>query len=98
MVLREARVSAQQSQLRHLLGLLTFLLHSTFSYCQSNACHPCCARCASRHEEVQGDYSELLASSAFCLMLPGDGWSARMEDAMLHGQVCRPWLVLPVSG
>ncbi|KAL4425253.1 hypothetical protein ABPG75_009269 [Micractinium tetrahymenae] len=34
---------------------------------------------------VQGDYSELLASSTFCLVLPGDGWSARMDDATLHG-------------
>lgn len=36
-------------------------------------------------EDVSGDYSELLSSSLFCLVIPGDGWSARMEDAMLHG-------------
>ena len=36
---------------------------------------------------VQGDYSELLASSIFCLVLQGDGWTARMEDAVLHGWV-----------
>lgn len=30
-------------------------------------------------------YSEALASSKFCFVLPGDGWSARLEDAVLHG-------------
>jgi hypothetical protein len=35
--------------------------------------------------DVSGDYSEMLSSSVFCLVVPGDGWSARMEDAMLHG-------------
>lgn len=30
-------------------------------------------------------YSELLASSTFCGVLPGWGWSGRMEDAVLHG-------------
>ncbi len=38
-----------------------------------------------RHEDIQGDYSELMSSSVFCLVLPGDGWSARMDDATLHG-------------
>ena len=32
-----------------------------------------------------------LASSLFCGVLPGDGFSARMEDAMLHG--CIPVIV-----
>ena len=32
-------------------------------------------------------YSALLASSTFCFALPGDGWSARLEDAVLHGWV-----------
>lgn len=30
-------------------------------------------------------YSAALASSKFCFVLPGDGWSARLEDAVLHG-------------
>jgi hypothetical protein len=42
-----------------------------------------------RHDVVEGDYSDLLSSSIFCLVLPGDGWSARMDDAMLHGWVTR---------
>jgi hypothetical protein len=37
------------------------------------------------YDEIQGDYSTLLASSAFCLVVPGHGWSARMDDATLHG-------------
>ena len=36
-------------------------------------------------EAAEGDYSELLASSVFCLVLQGDGWTARFEDAVLHG-------------
>ncbi|KAL4426069.1 hypothetical protein ABPG77_007865 [Micractinium sp. CCAP 211/92] len=43
-------------------------------------------------EAIPGDYSELLASSIFCLYLPGDGWSARMEDATLHG--CIPAIIV----
>ncbi|PSC76549.1 exostosin-like glycosyltransferase [Micractinium conductrix] len=43
-------------------------------------------------EDVEGDYSELLASSVFCLVMPGDGWSARMDDAMLHG--CLPVIIM----
>ena len=31
------------------------------------------------------DYSAALASSVFCGVLPGWGWSGRMEDAVLHG-------------
>eukprot|EP00798_Chlamydomonas_sp_ICE-L_P015005 gene15005-21073_t len=35
--------------------------------------------------EVPGDYSSLIARSKFCLVPPGDGWSPRAEDAILHG-------------
>lgn len=42
-------------------------------------------------EEVAGDYSRGLASSKFCLVAPGDGWSGRAEDAILHG--CIPVIV-----
>ena len=41
---------------------------------------------------IEGDYSELLAASVFCLVLPGDGWTARMEDATLHG--CIPVIIM----
>ncbi|KIZ02089.1 exostosin-like glycosyltransferase [Monoraphidium neglectum] len=37
------------------------------------------------YDEITGDYSELLARSVFCLVAAGDGWSARFDDAMLHG-------------
>ncbi len=37
-------------------------------------------------ETVVGDYSQLLARSKFCLVTMGDGWSARSEDAILHGE------------
>ncbi len=30
-------------------------------------------------------YSEALARSKFCLVAPGDGWSARAEDSITHG-------------
>lgn len=30
-------------------------------------------------------YTELLASSLFCLVLQGDGWTSRFEDAITHG-------------
>ncbi len=30
-------------------------------------------------------YSELLASSVFCVVLQGDGWSSRFEDGISHG-------------
>ncbi|KAL4443960.1 hypothetical protein ABPG75_011697 [Micractinium tetrahymenae] len=42
--------------------------------------------------EVPGRYSQLLASSTFCLVLPGDGWTARIEDATLHG--CIPVIIM----
>ena len=41
---------------------------------------------------MEGDYSELLSSSIFCLVIPGDGWSARMDDATLHG--CIPVIIM----
>ena len=56
-------------------------------------CPPSAAAClCCRYEGIEGDYSELLASSIFCLVLPGDGWSARMDDAMLHG--CIPVIIM----
>ncbi|KXZ54467.1 hypothetical protein GPECTOR_4g532 [Gonium pectorale] len=42
--------------------------------------------------DVPGSYSEHLASAKFCVVAPGDGWSARLEDAMLHG--CVPVVVM----
>ncbi|MCO5614912.1 hypothetical protein L7F22_069197 [Adiantum nelumboides] len=36
-------------------------------------------------------YSEELASSKFCGVFPGDGWSGRMEDSILHG--CIPVII-----
>ncbi|EFJ41258.1 hypothetical protein VOLCADRAFT_119761, partial [Volvox carteri f. nagariensis] len=42
--------------------------------------------------EVRGEYSDLLSRSQFCLVAAGDGWSARLEDAVLHG--CIPVIVI----
>ncbi|GLI60030.1 hypothetical protein VaNZ11_002095 [Volvox africanus] len=42
--------------------------------------------------DIPGDYSEHLASSKFCLVVPGDGWSPRLEDAVLHG--CIPVVIM----
>lgn len=42
--------------------------------------------------DIQGDYSELLSRSKYCLVAPGDGWSARAEDAILHG--CVPVVIM----
>lgn len=36
-------------------------------------------------------YSYALASSKFCFVLPGDGWSGRFEDSMMHG--CIPVII-----
>ncbi|GBF96649.1 exostosin-like glycosyltransferase [Raphidocelis subcapitata] len=44
------------------------------------------------YDELPGDYSELLSRSVFCLVAAGDGWSARFDDAMLHG--CIPVIVI----
>ncbi|GLC34055.1 hypothetical protein PLESTB_000832400 [Pleodorina starrii] len=41
---------------------------------------------------IPGSYSEHLARSKFCLVAPGDGWSARAEDAVLHG--CVPLVIM----
>ncbi|GFR40871.1 hypothetical protein Agub_g1522 [Astrephomene gubernaculifera] len=41
--------------------------------------------------DVQGDYSDMLSRSTFCLVAAGDGWSARLEDAVLHG--CIPVII-----
>lgn len=37
------------------------------------------------------NYYEDLARSVFCGVLPGDGWSGRMEDSILHG--CIPVII-----
>ncbi|GBF90972.1 exostosin-like glycosyltransferase [Raphidocelis subcapitata] len=44
------------------------------------------------YDEIEGDYGQLLARSVFCLVAAGDGWSARFDDAMLHG--CIPVIVI----
>lgn len=38
-----------------------------------------------------GNYHEELASSVFCGVMPGDGWSGRMEDSILQG--CIPLVI-----
>lgn len=42
--------------------------------------------------DVPGDYSVLLSRARYCLVLPGDGWSPRMEDAVTHG--CVPVVIM----
>ena len=42
--------------------------------------------------EYPGDYGEQLSRSIFCLVLPGDGYSGRGEDAILHG--CIPVVIM----
>ncbi|MEW5310146.1 MAG: hypothetical protein WDW38_001973 [Sanguina aurantia] len=42
--------------------------------------------------EVDMSYSDALSQSTFCLVAPGDGFSARAEDAVLHG--CIPVIVM----
>lgn len=37
------------------------------------------------------NYHEDLASSMFCGVMPGDGWSGRMEDSILQG--CIPVVI-----
>ncbi|KAK9858864.1 hypothetical protein WJX84_006175 [Apatococcus fuscideae] len=44
------------------------------------------------YDETDAPYSELLASAVFCLVLPGDGWSSRAADAILHG--CIPVVIM----
>eukprot|EP00775_Hariotina_reticulata_P001698 gene1698-2044_t len=43
-------------------------------------------------QELDGDYSVLLSRSRYCLVVPRDGWSGLLEDAVLHG--CIPVVVL----
>ncbi|KXZ50749.1 hypothetical protein GPECTOR_15g434 [Gonium pectorale] len=45
-----------------------------------------------REDIGSGDYSAFLARSTFCFVLPGDGWSPRLEDAVLHG--CIPVIIM----
>lgn len=40
-------------------------------------------------------YHEELASSVFCGVMPGDGWSGRMEDSILQG--CIPVVIQVLS-
>ncbi|KAG2493456.1 hypothetical protein HYH03_008273 [Edaphochlamys debaryana] len=42
--------------------------------------------------DVPGPYSEHLARSLFCPVMPGDGYAMRMEDAVLHG--CLPIIIM----
>ena len=37
------------------------------------------------------NYHEDIANSTFCGVLPGDGWSGRMEDSVLQG--CIPVVI-----
>mmetsp|Transcript_19563 Transcript_19563/g.42445 ORF Transcript_19563/g.42445 Transcript_19563/m.42445 type:complete len:788 (+) Transcript_19563:181-2544(+) len=43
-------------------------------------------------QDVHGDYTDLLSRSKYCLVAPGDGWSGRAEDAILHG--CVPVVIM----
>ncbi|KAK9805381.1 hypothetical protein WJX73_008851 [Symbiochloris irregularis] len=38
------------------------------------------------------NYVRMLINSRFCLVVPGDGWSGRAEDAILHG--CIPVVIM----
>ncbi|MEW5298002.1 MAG: hypothetical protein WDW36_001167 [Sanguina aurantia] len=38
-------------------------------------------------DDVPGEYSDLLTRSVFAILLPGEGWSSRMEDALLNGAI-----------
>ncbi|PNW76519.1 hypothetical protein CHLRE_11g467660v5 [Chlamydomonas reinhardtii] len=42
--------------------------------------------------ELVGDYSDHLARSVFCAVVPGDGYAMRFEDAVLHG--CLPLVIM----
>ena len=44
------------------------------------------------HAPGPTEYAELLSSSTFCLVVPGDGFSTRAEDAILHG--CVPVIIM----
>ncbi|PNH11304.1 putative glucuronosyltransferase [Tetrabaena socialis] len=43
-------------------------------------------------DTIPGPYSEHLSRSKFCLVAPGDGFSPRLEDSILHG--CVPMIVM----
>lgn len=43
-------------------------------------------------ERDEESYGSLLASSIFCFVLPGDGWSSRFEDSIVHG--CIPVVIM----
>lgn len=45
--------------------------------------------------ERSENYHVEIASSVFCGVFPGDGWSGRMEDSILQG--CIPVLIQVVS-
>jgi len=45
--------------------------------------------------ERSENYEVELASSVFCGVLPGDGWSGRMEDSVLQG--CIPVIIQVVN-
>ena len=38
------------------------------------------------------EYAQELCSSVFCLAMPGDGWSPRVNEAMRHG--CIPVIIM----
>jgi len=43
-------------------------------------------------QDSPGDYGDYLKKSRYCFALPGDGWSARFEDSVLHG--CIPVIIM----
>ena len=44
------------------------------------------------YDDADGDYTEMVARSVFCLVAAGDGWTSRFDDAVLHG--CIPVIVM----
>lgn len=58
--------------------------------------HPPSSTRVPRYADIPGDYSELMSSSIFCLVVPGHGWSARMDDATLNG--CLPVVIMVGAG
>lgn len=42
-------------------------------------------------QDLPGSYSEMLRRSKFCLVMPGDGFSARAVDSVSHG--CLPVVI-----
>lgn len=42
--------------------------------------------------DLPGLYSDYLKKAIFCAVIPGDGWSARYEDSILHG--CIPVIIM----